>query len=981
MARVRWGLVVLSLGLAVWQPLRAQTSVGATFGQVIPLQGGTPSDIVLDELRHRLYLINNNIAQVSIFDYEQKRVVGSISVGARPISGAISMDGNFLYVASGVTTTQLASGAPLLNVIDLSAGHTVSTQTLKAAPQGVEVGSDGTVLISTLGTGVVAGQAQNVLAVYDPVNQQMLDVTVPALPTAPAPLPPTTLTRPTLTFTGRLLRTPDGNFIIGVITPTNATTYIFVYESASHVVLRNRTVSGASSVLSVSADGSRFMAGFTMYDTATLSILAQQNNANAPFPTTAAFNTAQNVGGSTFTPDGTTLYSAFNTAANTNPAPPASSSTLMVNDPTNLGIRMGIKLPESIVGRILITSDAQNAWGLSDSGIIALPFGKLYDYPILMPETTQVFLAMDDCNRGVAKGALRINNLGKGRLTYTVAATTSAALVYQQASGLAPSAITFSMEPGRSGVLRQPGTNLWTGAGTSTGAPVNVTLSSPDAINIPPAIRVYMNYRLSDQRGIVYPVPTTQNNSPGNNGGNTAGNEGLQDILLDEARGKVYITNSGYNRIEVFDTKKQHFVDPIPVGQLPHQIAMGSDGKTLYVGNTGGESIYMVDLDLGQVVDKVVFPPIPRNGTSNLIYPRSLAMGYYGLQFLMSNGTQWKVVGNEARPRPTDNVTPVTLNGCPACAMLSTPGSDYIVTMSGNGNAYVYDSTLDTYVTTRLLIPAPIQGYYGVLSAGMGGAYYLVNGLIVSPALTTIGGSATPGATVPGVGVPGLPGGGPPTVINTGNRNVAAVASLNDKQFLRLTTPVRQNITTATRDDSRTTLDIVNLATGEVTLAGVVPETPVVNVFGTTRFNTNPRQMVVDSTGTTVYAITLSGLSVIALSPANTDTRPAVNAGGRGIVNSADGTQNFRPGSFITINGANLASAATADIIPPPTVLGGSCVTFGDISVPLLTTSTGQIQAQIPDTLPAGTHVVEVRSLATAQQSDPVIVTVRPSGN
>ena len=71
---------------------------------------------------------------------------------------------------------------------------------------------------------------------------------------------------------------------------------------------------------------------------------------------------------------------------------------------------MGIKLPESIVGRILITNDGKDAWGLSDSGIIYLPFGKLYDYPILMPETTQVFLANDDCNRGVAKGSLRINN-------------------------------------------------------------------------------------------------------------------------------------------------------------------------------------------------------------------------------------------------------------------------------------------------------------------------------------------------------------------------------------------------------------------------------------------------------------------------------------------------------------------------------------------------------------------------------------------
>ena len=122
------------------------------------------------------------------------------------------------------------------------------------------------------------------------------------------------------------------------------------------------------------------------------------------------------------------------------------------------------------------------------------------------------------------------------------------------------------MEPGRSGVVRQPGTNIWTGAGTQQGTPVNLTLSSPDAINIPNTIRVYMNYRLSDQRGVIYPVPTTLNNNPAGTAGNTAGNEGLQDILLDEPRGLVYITNSGFNRIEVFDIKKQHFVNPIPAG-------------------------------------------------------------------------------------------------------------------------------------------------------------------------------------------------------------------------------------------------------------------------------------------------------------------------------------------------------------------------------------------------------------------------------
>jgi uncharacterized protein (TIGR03437 family) len=127
--------------------------------------------------------------------------------------------------------------------------------------------------------------------------------------------------------------------------------------------------------------------------------------------------------------------------------------------------------------------------------------------------------------------------------------------------------------------------------------------------------------------------------------------------------------------------------------------------------------------------------------------------------------------------------------------------------------------------------------------------------------------------------------------------------------------------------------------------------------------------------------ITLSGLSVVSLTPTGTDTRPTIAPGTRGIVNSTDGTTNFKPGSFITISGTNLAGAATADSIPPPTVLGGSCVTFGDIAVPLLVTSTGQIQAQIPDTLTPGTQVVEVRSLSTAQDSDPVMITVKPSGN
>jgi hypothetical protein len=308
--------------------------------------------------------------------------------------------------------------------------------------------------------------------------------------------------------------------------------------------------------------------------------------------------------------------------------------------------------------------------------------------------------------------------------------------------------------------------------------------------------------------------------------------------------------------------------------------------------------------------------------------------------------------------------------------MLGTPDSRYILTLNGSGTAYLYDALADTYIGSRLLFTGTVQGYYGVVGAGPSGSFFLADGLILNPSLTVIGGSAQPGTTTT---TPSPIPGGPPvtTVVNTGQRNVAASAALSTTTFLRLTTPVRQTITTVTRDDPRTTLEFVNLVTGEVTLAGVVPENPQVNVFGTTRFNINPRLMVVDSAGATAYAITLSGLSVISLTPTGANTRPAIAPGSSGIVNSSDGTPDIKPGSFITISGQNLATAATADTIPPPTLLGGSCVTFGDVAVPLLITSGGQIQAQVPTTLPAGTQVVEVRSLATAQDSDPVTVTVK----
>jgi len=55
---------LLALGLVAASAAWGQT-VGATFGEVVQL-GYTPSDIILDEARQYLYLVNTNASRVDL---------------------------------------------------------------------------------------------------------------------------------------------------------------------------------------------------------------------------------------------------------------------------------------------------------------------------------------------------------------------------------------------------------------------------------------------------------------------------------------------------------------------------------------------------------------------------------------------------------------------------------------------------------------------------------------------------------------------------------------------------------------------------------------------------------------------------------------------------------------------------------------------------------------------------------------------------
>ena len=350
------------------------------------------------------------------------------------------------------------------------------------------------------------------------------------------------------------------------------------------------------------SDGTRFLAGPNLFSIANLNVLAQLNLANAPYPVTPGVNVnlQSNQGGSAFSPDGATLYAAFDIAPVQNPPAPTNASQLMINDPTNLLIRMGLQLPENLAGKMVISSDGSAAYALSDSGFVVLPLGTISQSPLAVPSSDVLWLADDPCAVSPQRtGTITITNPGQGRVTATAQLLQFTGQANQASPANAPSArsgqssgtaqITFSFNAGASN-----------GFGTFV-PPHDFLIQSPEAINIPDRIRVFQNRHESESTGTVLPIPT----------GNAA-TSGLQDLVYDALRQRVYIANAAMNRVEVYDIAQQKLLAPISVGQLPTSLALTPEGFTLYVANSGGESISIVDPDAMQVTDTVSFPEIGR---------------------------------------------------------------------------------------------------------------------------------------------------------------------------------------------------------------------------------------------------------------------------------------------------------------------------------------------------------------------------------
>jgi YVTN family beta-propeller protein len=99
----------------------------------------------------------------------------------------------------------------------------------------------------------------------------------------------------------------------------------------------------------------------------------------------------------------------------------------------------------------------------------------------------------------------------------------------------------------------------------------------------------------------------------------------LREILIDDSCKYVYVTNRSANRVEVFSLSTGALVTPITVGSQPSGLDTSPDGKTLYVANSGGNDISLVDLATGTETGNVFVPGNFINDT-----PFSLAVANNG---------------------------------------------------------------------------------------------------------------------------------------------------------------------------------------------------------------------------------------------------------------------------------------------------------------------------------------------------------------
>ncbi len=906
----------------------------ANIGSVVNVIGQA-ADLVYDSQRNQVYISNLPQNRVEVYSVAQQRLLSPINVSTfnSPAGLAISADNSTLYVANNLT-----SGS--ITLVNLTSQTLADDIPVNSRPDSITLGNDGQVVI----------MGSSGLLRLNPATRTVTSVpNSPPGSAAPGPAIAGALPIPQ-GFRASLAATPDGRLIFGLSTSSATVSRVFVYEVASGTVLRSRNVLGMNAATAASPDGSKFMMGPFLFDSNTLAILGR-----------SGLPAATLTGGSVFSLDGNSVWATFSTQPAIYPLnpnnpqvsgqtrPPGGTISLGVLQQlkaSNLAATLGLRLPDPIIGKLIISNDGKNIFALSASGMLVIPIGSIPNLPILSVSQPSVILSADICNRGVQSVPVQITNAGSGSLTYSAnataptgapAGTTPPTAILSASSGLAPATLTITMDPRSATTVITPLTVV-----------SNVQLISTQAVNIEPTITVNLNFRDVDQIGTIIPKAGT-----------------LVDIVADATRNRVYLADSLNNQIQIFDIGQQVFLPPIDVGAQPRSMAMVGT-NLLVVANSASENISVVDLNALQQVQLIPLTPI--SVTASPLFPSNIAATNNAILFttipLAANGATpgnaspgvWQVNLTSGSAYPRQNLgtlnSTVQANTTDSRALIVPAGNGsgaIVVTSLNSGTLILYDPSTDSFPLVKTGLFTSLRG---AVSSAPDGSYYVVDNSVYNSTLALIGTiAASPAGTV----TQGTMG----TVTNqiVRVRTGATGGGADTREFL-------ERLSTSSLTANQSSAMIESMINSPYAPAG--------------QTQALPRAMTFDTPTGNAYILTTSGMSIMSLTVAS-GAVPSFSTAG--VVNGAS----FRPqgsvapGSIFSIFGNNLGAQASASNTPLPTSLGGTCVTISGASLPLFYVSPTQINAQLPFTTASGNVTLQIRNRNTGKVSSGITARVAPS--
>ena len=633
-------LLAVLFGLLV-APVQA-----ASVGKVVAI-GGNASDIALDESRRVLYVANFTANRIEVMSLGDGRIQTSINVAPNPGALALSPDGRFLVITHYGNFQAPNAPANALTIIDLlSSGR--QTFALSSAPLGVAFGIDGKALVVTTTEFLLLDPATG--------TTQTLE-TIPGI-TAKA-LPVTAGNSPANIVASSMAASGDGTRIFGILAggATDNLTLEFRYD----VDARRLSAFQATStpplgprVVSVNRDGSLHLAGWALGDLSG-SLVAQ-------FPDPAG---VLNIGSHVFDNERNLVYAQM-TRTGAGGTGSATTAQLQILDPENLTVLDRLTLPENLSGRSLLSGDGSTMYAVSESGVTIIPIGRLSELPRVVASTEDVSFRGNFCDRQVGTQQITILDPGGNRTAFQLTSRLAGVTV-SPSSGVTPATVTVRVDP----------TLFQNSKGTTSGT---IDISSSQAVNVTGAIRVLINNKEPDQRGMFVNVPGQ-----------------LVDILADPSRDRFFVLRQDKNQVLVFDGSSYSQIATLKTGNTPTQMAISFDRRWLMVGHDNSQIISMFDLETLQAGAPIRMP----FGH----YPRSIASsGRATLAACRVAGPVHTIdrvdlLSRSASILPTLGIFKNEVN-ISTTLVASANGSSILATQA-DGTLMLYNANVDTFTISR----------------------------------------------------------------------------------------------------------------------------------------------------------------------------------------------------------------------------------------------------------------------------------------